>query len=71
MSLQMTQQMALGGTAVEFEKSLNFYAGWREYFTMQIFGPVVLSIEDSIPKNLPDKPINLAKRLSVTFHKYT
>ena len=22
--------MALGGTAVEFEQSLNFYAGWRK-----------------------------------------
>ena len=29
--------MALGGTAVEFEKPLNFYAGWRKHFIIQIF----------------------------------
>ena len=40
MQLQTTSSeatMALGGTAVEFEQSLNFYAGWRKYFIIQIF----------------------------------
>ena len=40
MQLQTTSTeatMALGGTAVELEQSLNFYAGWRKYFIIQIF----------------------------------